>query len=168
MREAIFQQELKKTFQNYGYWCYKIPDIIKCSGLRFIPEKPSDLIVIGNNASILIECKQIKKICKIKKTFFANKKDKEQKREFQEYHQVKELLNFSKIIGNAACYMINIRIERKFNIIVYIEINDLIECMNKNEFILIDDLPKIQGRNGLFICNEFEVFLENMHKKIDN
>lgn len=65
MREAIFITEIKDSLEQIGIGAYKPADLpmswIGGSKMRFVPEKPADLICDNFGVYTLIECKQIKK-----------------------------------------------------------------------------------------------------------
>lgn len=65
MREAVFITEVKKSLDIIGIGAYKPADMpmswIGGSRMRFVPEKPADLICDNFGNYMLIECKQIKK-----------------------------------------------------------------------------------------------------------
>lgn len=62
MREAIFNTEVVNTLKSYGWFAYKLGDMIPSASLRFIPEKPCDIISCTSRGQLIaIESKQIKK-----------------------------------------------------------------------------------------------------------
>ena len=166
MKESIFQGELKKTFESYGVWCEKFPDGIKTRDTRFIPSKPADMIVVGKHSSILVECKQIRKIGKVNRNFFGNDKEKKDKVEFFNYRQVRELVRFSHFTGQKAYYAINIRC-KGVNSLVFWNVNEFIEYFIKNDCIQKEELlfmakTGIPGRKKLFRSDSFQTFLNLM------
>lgn len=62
MREAIFNTEVVNTQKHFGRFAYKLGDMIPSATLRFIPEKPCDIITCTDRGQLVaIESKQIKK-----------------------------------------------------------------------------------------------------------
>jgi hypothetical protein len=168
MKESQFHREVINTFEDYGWWCYKIPDSIKTAETRFIPPKPCDLIAIDQNP-ILIECKILKKIGRINKKFFANTKEKKQDIPFTEYHQIKELKSFKDTTGNPAFYFINIRIPYKINELIIIEIDELIAMFEYRDYLSKESVEEkielaIPGYKKMFKSILFEDFLDYCNK----
>lgn len=65
MKESKFITEVVNSLKSQGLWAYKVPDMpaswMGGTGLRFVPEKPCDIIAMRGKIGLLIECKQIKK-----------------------------------------------------------------------------------------------------------
>lgn len=160
----MFQGELKKTMEHYGVWCAKFPDSIKTAGTRFIPTKPADLIAVCNRTPFLIECKMIKKIGKINYKFFGSTKEKKENLSFSEFRQVKELNKFRANCGYPAFYAINVRVERKYNVLLFFEVSEMEQMFRQKDHISRNELLEhidlgIRGHKGLFTGEQFEGFL---------
>ena len=122
MKESDFQKKLLKSLREQGWWAYKIPDMPKSDGARFIPEKPGDIITARKAESfsiqaILIECKQIKGIKGFNRTLFQSSKDKKNNLPFEEWNQVKSLNEFNDKAGvsYAAINIINKKDEKGYD-----------------------------------------------------
>jgi len=152
MKETVFQQELKKTIEEAGGWCKKFPDSIRTAQTRFIPEKPADLIAYIENTNILIECKMIKKIKSIPYSFFGNTKEKKNKVHWEEYHQYKELIEFTEKTNGMAYYAINIRVQepKRINKMILINVHYFKQLFSFNDRIEKEDLEMMShvGING--------------------
>jgi len=62
MKEANFNTEIVNSIKDAGHWAYKIPDMPRVPGLlRFIPDKPCDIIASVGGRTVAIESKQFKK-----------------------------------------------------------------------------------------------------------
>lgn len=61
MREAKFNTEIVNSLKEQGAWAEKIPDVPRGMGLRFLPEKPCDIIGGFKGTFFMIESKQMKK-----------------------------------------------------------------------------------------------------------
>jgi len=146
MKESIFQYELKKTIEEAGGICYKFPDSIMTSETRFIPPKPADLIAIIDRRAILIECKIIKEVKNIYSHFFGNTKEKKEKINWQDYHQVKELYKFFEK-GNDAYYAINLKIPRQINKLILIHIKTFYNIFIEKNVITKEELIQL-AENG--------------------
>ncbi len=169
MKESQFQREVKKTFEEFGHWCEKFPDSIRSADTRFIPSKPSDLIAVIDGKGILIECKLIKKIGRINKNFFGNTKEKKEKVDFREFHQVKELKRFKDTTGNPAFYYINIRLPRQLNSLIALEIDEFISIFSTKDYISKEEVEEhiylgIPGAKGMYKNEFFSRHLEFIKK----
>lgn len=63
MRESVFNAELISSLNHWGAWAYKIQDLPASitMGLRYVPEKPCDIIGAYRGKFFAIEGKQMKK-----------------------------------------------------------------------------------------------------------
>jgi len=164
MKESVFQGELKRTMNNYGVWGAKFPDGIKTAQTRFIPEKPSDFIFVRKGVPFLVECKMIKKIGRINYKFFGSTKEKTEGIPFHEFRQVKEMDKFRIMNDCPAFYAINVRVERKYNVLIFFELSEALHIFRQKDYISREELLEhmelgIRGYKGMFRGEQFENFL---------
>jgi len=113
MRESIFVTELRNGLDALGLasWSYKIPDApySQIATMRFIPEKPADIISMIGGSGLLIECKQIKEW----KAFGMKDLTKSQKR---------NLFLFNRA-GGTSLVALNVRIPGQTPLYLFFEFN---------------------------------------------
>lgn len=153
MRESKFLAELVHSLKSDGAWCYKIPDTPTSMvlGLRYTPEKPSDIIGCYNGKFFAIEGKQIKQY----KAFGMNAM------------RPSQISNLNDIIakGGRGFVFLNIRIkgvkgetkqENKLVIFDWKDFSKLQESIKKRD---VENLPCIFGSKGQF---DLSVFLRTL------
>ena len=117
MRESTFVTELRNGLDALGLasWSYKIPDApySQIATMRFIPEKPADLVCMLRGEGILIECKQIKKW----QAFGVKELTKS---------QMRNLYLFSRA-GGTSLVALNVRIPGETPLFTFFEFNALAE-----------------------------------------
>lgn len=127
MKEKDFQKQIKKSFVEYGAWCFNIPDMPRANStemFRFIPEKPGDLIAVYRSCPMLIECKMMKGVKSFNRSVFQSAKDKRLGLPFEEWHQVKELDDFEDTGKGQSFVFLNIRNatkEKRLNVLLFFD-----------------------------------------------
>lgn len=141
MREATFNSEVVNSIKHWGGWAHKIADLPASLtfGLRYVPEKPCDILACYHNRFFAVEGKQLKKF----EAFGLR---------HMEHAQIKELTDIVKR-GNKAFVFLNIRIkavkgktkhENRLIILPWEKIRDLKETIKQKEIMA---LPYVSYQN---------------------
>ncbi len=98
--ENQFNTEMKNSIELHGGWAYKIPDTARFGGMKFISEKPCDIVASFRGRSYLIEGKLMTKWGSFDKSWL-------------EKSQVKHMTSAS-LQGKSFCHVaLNIRIPKE-------------------------------------------------------